>query len=155
MGGSYEAGTIVDWRATALVPVRLTSANDQIRFDENKTYALFGLTSDLATSLCDWMSSRGARTIVLTSRNPNIDERWLEEISRAGVHVGVFSNDITDQTAVEELVATIRREFPPIGGIMNGAMVLQDVPFSEMSFEIMEKVLRPKVLGTMHLDRLF
>lgn len=91
MGGSYEAGTIVDWRATALVPVRLTSVNDQIRFDENKTYVLFGLTSDLATSLCDWMSTMGARTIGLTSRNPNIDERWLEEISRAGLHVGVFS----------------------------------------------------------------
>lgn len=55
--------------------------------------------------------------------------------------------DITDQTAVEELVATIRREFPPIGGIMNGAMVLQDVPFSEMSFEIMEKVLETQGTG--------
>ncbi|KID64409.1 Polyketide synthase, KR, partial [Metarhizium hybridum] len=91
MGGSYEAGTIVDWKATALVPVRLTSVNYQIRFDENKTYVLFGLTSDLATSLCDWMSSRGARTIVLTNRNPNLDKSWLEEISRAGVHVKVFS----------------------------------------------------------------
>lgn len=64
-------------------------------------------------------------------------------------------SDITDETAVEELVGNIRRSFPPIAGVMHGAMVLEDGPFSEMSFEAMTKVLRPKVLGTIHLDRLF
>ena len=56
---------------------------------------------------------------------------------------------------MEELVGKIRRSFPPISGITQGAMVLEDAPFSEMSFETMDKVLRPKVPGTIHLDRLF
>ncbi len=56
---------------------------------------------------------------------------------------------------MEALVGEIRRSFPPIAGVMHAAMVLQDSPFSEMSVEVFEKVTRPKVLGTIHLDRLF
>lgn len=52
-------------------------------------------------------------------------------------------------------MATIRREWPPIAGIMHGAMVLQDAVFSEMSHETMTKVLRPKILGAIYLDQLF
>lgn len=52
-------------------------------------------------------------------------------------------------------MATIRREWPPIAGIMHGAMVLQDAVFSEMSHETMTKVLRPKILGAVYLDQLF
>jgi len=65
------------------------------------------------------------------------------------------SSDITDRAAVEQLVDKIRQSFPPIAGIMHGAMVLEDVPFSEMSLETMTRVIRPKVLGAVHLDRLF
>ncbi|KAK3996228.1 hypothetical protein QBC44DRAFT_404939 [Cladorrhinum sp. PSN332] len=147
--------TIVDWKSESKIPVKLQSVDALIRFDGNKTYVLFGLTSDLGRSLVDWMGSHGARTVVLTSRRPDIDSRWLAESRTKGMRVEVFANDITDQSAVEKLVGDIRSTFPPIAGIMHGAMVLQDTPFASMPFETMDKVLRPKVLGTIHLDRLF
>ncbi|KAI3317853.1 putative polyketide synthase [Xylariaceae sp. AK1471] len=146
---------IVDWEAESKVPVKLASVNDQIMFKQDRSYVLFGLTSDLATSLCEWMASRGAKNIILTSRNPSLNETWLETIRAAGVLVTAFANDITDKSAVERLVQQIRQDFPPIAGIMHGAMVLQDTPFSEMTLETMNRVLRPKVLGTIHLDELF
>lgn len=49
----------------------------------------------------------------------------------------------------------IRQNFPPIAGIAHGAMVLDDVVFSEMPLEKMTKVLRPKVNGAMYLDEIF
>ena len=64
-------------------------------------------------------------------------------------------SDITDREAVHALVAKIRSTFPPIAGIAHGAMVLEDTSFFEMSYETMQKVLRPKVLGCIHLDELF
>lgn len=64
-------------------------------------------------------------------------------------------SDITDKEALEALVAKIRDEFPPIAGIMHGAMVLEDSSFFEMSYETMQKVLKPKVLGCIHLDEMF
>lgn len=44
---------------------------------------------------------------------------------------------------------------PPIAGVANGAMVLQDSLFDNFSFENFNKVLAPKVIGTQLLDQLF
>lgn len=83
--------TIVDWEAEQQLPVQLTSVDSATRFEGNKTYVLFGLTSDLGLSLCDWMVSRGARNIVLTSRRPQVDERWLSQKKKVGVRIEVIS----------------------------------------------------------------
>jgi hybrid polyketide synthase/nonribosomal peptide synthetase ACE1 len=64
-------------------------------------------------------------------------------------------SDITDKAALSSLVDTIRRDFPPIAGVAHGAMVLDDVSFSEMPLEKMIKVLRPKVNGAIYLDEIF
>jgi hypothetical protein len=44
---------------------------------------------------------------------------------------------------------------PPIIGVLNGAMVLRDISIQNMSFEHMSDVFRPKVYGSIHLDRIF
>lgn len=44
---------------------------------------------------------------------------------------------------------------PPVAGIVNGAMMLQDTLFSDMDLETLEKVMRPKVYGSSHLDEIF
>ncbi|TPX24000.1 putative Hybrid PKS-NRPS biosynthetic cluster [Coccidioides immitis] len=146
---------VVNWSNTVDIPVRLASVDKQMHFAADKTYVFFGLSSDLGQSLCNWMAYHGARNLILTSRTPKVDPRWLSEMESIGVRVKVYSNDITDKTSLEALVAEIRREFPPIAGIMHGAMVLDDTSFFDMSFESMNKVLKPKVLGSIHLNELF
>lgn len=49
----------------------------------------------------------------------------------------------------------ITTSMPPISGVANGAMVLRDVSLITMTFEDFITVLRPKVQGTLNLDRLF
>lgn len=49
----------------------------------------------------------------------------------------------------------ICRTMPPIAGVANAAMVLEDLLFSNMDYETMNKVLRPKVDGSRILDELF
>lgn len=44
---------------------------------------------------------------------------------------------------------------PPVAGIANGAMILRDAMFENMSFEDFMVCLRPKVDGTILLDELF
>ncbi|KAI0412784.1 putative polyketide synthase [Xylaria grammica] len=148
-------GMVIDWGAESKVPVKISSVNDKVSFKSDRSYVLFGLTSDLATSLCEWMASRGATNIILTSRNPSLNKTWLDTMQASGVRVTAFANDITDRSSVKCLIKHIHRDFPPIAGIMHGAMALQDTPFSEMTIDTMNKVLRPKVLGTIHLDETF
>ena len=44
---------------------------------------------------------------------------------------------------------------PPIAGVLNGAMVLRDTSIRNMTFAQLDQVVRPKVLGSLNLDRLF
>ncbi|KAL8701231.1 MAG: hypothetical protein Q9224_000596 [Gallowayella concinna] len=156
MGAQNVGGpVIIEWTMPGKVSLQLSSVESQTHFAPDRTYVFFGLTSDLGTSLCDWFVSRGARNVVLTSRNPKIDKRWLDQMKTTGARIEVFANDITDRKALGALVAKIRDEFPPIAGIMHGAMVLEDTSFFEMSYETMQKVLKPKVLGCIYLDELF
>ncbi|GLA70749.1 nonribosomal peptide synthase [Aspergillus tubingensis] len=44
---------------------------------------------------------------------------------------------------------------PPIAGVANGAMIMEDVQFDHVEFESMERSMKPKVLGSKLLDEAF
>ena len=62
---------------------------------------------------------------------------------------------MTDEKALRAVHRTIVESLPPIVGVLNGAMVLRDVTVRNMAFDQVSDVIRPKVLGSMHLDRIF
>jgi thioester reductase-like protein len=64
-------------------------------------------------------------------------------------------SDVTDEKALRIVHQAIVETFPPIVGVLNGAMVLRDVSVRNMSFEQVTDAIRPKVLGSIHLDRIF
>lgn len=49
----------------------------------------------------------------------------------------------------------IRRTFPEIAGVANGALILRDKAFTNMDLETFQDVVRPKVDGTIYLSELF
>lgn len=49
----------------------------------------------------------------------------------------------------------IKKRFPPIAGVANGALVLRDKLFTNTTLEDFEAVMKPKVTGTLNLDQLF
>ncbi|CAJ2500621.1 Uu.00g034740.m01.CDS01 [Anthostomella pinea] len=59
------------------------------------------------------------------------------------------------EAAVTLLHADIVRTFPPIGGVVNGAMVLSDGLLVDMTFDSLQKVMKPKGVGSSNLDDLF
>ncbi|KAH8896247.1 PKS-NRPS hybrid [Thozetella sp. PMI_491] len=146
---------MIDWSASPPVPAIVQPIDSYISFSPNKTYILFGLTSDLGLSIAEWLVAHGARHVALTSRSPKIDEAWLPLMQNAGVEMKVFASDITSEEALREVVAEIRNTMPPIGGIANGAMVLMDSTFSDTSLDQTLRILAPKVQGTTYLDSIF
>ena len=59
------------------------------------------------------------------------------------------------EKALRAVHQTIVESLPPIVGVLNGAMVLRDVSVRNMTFNQVIDVIRPKELGSMHLDRIF
>ncbi|EOD43327.1 putative lovastatin nonaketide synthase protein [Neofusicoccum parvum UCRNP2] len=155
---SVPSGTnlaVVDWTAASKVTATLEPVDSKSLFAKDKTYFLVGLAGDLGQSLTKWMIDHGARYIVLTSRNPRIDKQWLASFEGTGAVVKICPNDITNKSALQQLYKEISETLPPIAGVANGAMVLEDTPVADMTLEKMQKVLRPKVEGSMYLDELF
>lgn len=82
---------VVDWTSSGLLPVRVTSLDSGPLFQGDKTYWLAGLTGALGVSLSDWMIDHGARSLVLTSRSPQVDADWISSHERNGVAITIMS----------------------------------------------------------------
>lgn len=148
---------VLDWHTERgkEIPVTLQAADSQNLFRSDKTYVLFGYSSDLAQNMCTWMAEHGLRHVVLTSRSPNVSPSWLQRMHNLGVHVRVERNDITNKAQVQTLIENLRRTMPEIRGLVSGAMVLEDAGIPSLTMDLVEKQLRPKVQGTVHLHEAF
>ncbi|KAK1998424.1 hybrid PKS-NRPS protein [Colletotrichum falcatum] len=125
-------------------------------FHPDKTYLFAGITSDLGLLVAKWMAENGARLFALTSRNPKIPSLWLQEMSKLGAEaVRVFSMDVTDPNSVGRTCDTIGRTMAPVGGVVLGAMVLNDTLLENMPLETLQATMVPKVEGSRLVEDYF
>ncbi|KAI1081410.1 putative polyketide synthase [Whalleya microplaca] len=139
-----DLSMVVDWTTSPKQLAQVSRLDSRPMFKGDKTYWMVGLSGALGISLCDWMIDRGARYLVLTSRNPKIAVEWVRDHAARGV-----------KPRLRSVHAIICKTLPPIIGVLNGAMVLRDVSILNMSYEQLVGVTRPKVLGSIYLDRIF
>ncbi|CAJ0553155.1 Ff.00g116670.m01.CDS01 [Fusarium sp. VM40] len=151
---NQEPVSMVDWTASS-VSVRVRPIDHTNVLSPDKTYLLVGLSGEVGQSLCQWMVSRGARNIVLTSRKPQVDPDFIHNLEKKGADIRAIALDITSRDSLKRCLDTIKRTMPAIGGIAHGALILSDSPFEDMTLEQMIKVLKPKVEGSQMLDDFF
>lgn len=147
---------MIDWRAERTVSQTIKPLAGTRLLTPNKTYVLVGLTRDFGQSLCTLFVQQGARHIVLCSRNPPKDQpQWQKEMIAKGIKVQFRSLDVTKLDKVIEFKKNLNKTLPPVGGVVNGAMVLDDRVFSQMSLETLHRVMNPKTIGSKNLDIVF
>ncbi|OQE41240.1 hypothetical protein PENCOP_c005G01989 [Penicillium coprophilum] len=153
---SYKHATYaVHWPVYGFVEIEVRPLEAEALFSKDKTYILVGLSGSMGQSLCEWMVSNGAGCVCLTSRRPKVDEDWLKSFRGTGATIKVVPMDVLDKENLQRAVDDIRATCPPIAGIANGAMILEDQLFSNMSAESMQRVLGPKIDGSKNLDDIF
>jgi len=64
-------------------------------------------------------------------------------------------SDATNREAWVNFKDEIKKNLPPLAGIINGAVVLQDQMFLDMDIDVFNKTLAPKIDSTIHLDEVF
>jgi hypothetical protein len=83
--------TIIDWEKDSSLPVQQTRLDSSTMFKgADSTYWIVGMSGALGLSLTDWMISKGARNVVLTTRNPDVAPEWLAAHKRRGATVAVL-----------------------------------------------------------------
>ncbi|KUM65672.1 hypothetical protein ACN42_g1443 [Penicillium freii] len=133
-----KADCIVKWAGSQseALNVQVKTASQTLSLSSQKTYLLVGMTGDLGRSICHWLITKGARHVVLTSRSPKVDPHWIQEMFKLGANVVPMQLDVSDR-------------------VVNGALVLNDCAFDEMSLETMQATFAAKVDGSILLDELF
>lgn len=83
--------TVVDWTRDDSVLVNIQPVDTNLKFANDKTYWLVGLTGDLGLTLCDWLIRHGARSIVISSRKPAVSKEWIKQCEDLGAKISLFA----------------------------------------------------------------
>lgn len=133
---------------------KLMNAISRTYMHKEKSYILVGGLGGFGLEFANWMVSRGAMKIVLTSRSgiktgyqSLMIRRWRER----GVTVEIDTNDVTTLKGAQKLMKDSTK-LGPIGGIFNLAAVLRDGLMENQTEADFKAVALPKVNGTKFLD---
>lgn len=78
--------------------------------------------------MAKWMSTKGARNIVLVSRSGSVNDKLeslIHELASHGTQIFVKACDVSSRADVERLVDVELVHLPPVRGLVHGAMVLR------------------------------
>ncbi|GAM42968.1 hypothetical protein TCE0_044f17402 [Talaromyces pinophilus] len=126
-------------------------------FDQNSTYLVAGGLGSLGKSIVQWMSSRGARHFILLSRSGARTEdakTFIHELEAMGVRVYAPACDISDKSALEDVIAYCSEKMPPIKGCIQASAVLKDITYAKMTLDDWTAATKAKVQGSWNLHTL-
>ncbi|KAG9238586.1 hypothetical protein BJ875DRAFT_415989 [Amylocarpus encephaloides] len=126
-------------------------------FESNATYVIAGGFGGLARSIARWMTSRGAKNLILLSRSgpkPGAPQDLVEDLTRQGICVKCPKCDICSAEQLSMVLKTYENVLPPIKGCIQGSMVLQDSSFMNMTYDQWITTIKPRVQGTWNLHSL-
>ncbi|KAI9729806.1 MAG: hypothetical protein M1818_008384 [Claussenomyces sp. TS43310] len=116
-----------------IVPVR--RAPKTLHFRNDACYLIVGGLKGLCGALAIYLAKSGAKNLAVISRSGHADEKSraiIKQINALESRVDLLTADITIKEDVERAFNETK---VPIGGIIQGAMVLRDRPFDSMALE--------------------
>ncbi|KAL8907696.1 MAG: hypothetical protein Q9207_001265 [Kuettlingeria erythrocarpa] len=152
--GKHMGKIVVSVDADDLVPVLPPTASTTLRADSS--YLIVGGLGGIGKSVCHWMADRGARNLIVLSRSASAQEKassFVAEMDKVGCKVRAVGCDISDLAQLEIALGACAREMPPIAGVIQGAMVLQDSILEQMTLEDYYAATHPKVQGSWNLHQ--
>ena len=120
------------------------------------TVLITGGTGGLGLRLAEWLASRGARHLIVSSRRGPAAAALaqIERLRSSGTSVLVLNADVADETAFARELDRSRNDQPPITGVFHLAGVLDDGRIETQTRERFSAVMRAKVQGAWNLHRL-
>ncbi|KAH6658934.1 hypothetical protein BKA67DRAFT_509967 [Truncatella angustata] len=154
--GKHMGKIIISVGPDDLVPVvphmLVTKLNPQA------SYLVVGGLGGIGRSVCHWMVENGAKNLIVLSRSANSSQRttsFVTEMAEAGCKAKAIRCNIAYQSDLDRALDDCRSEMPPIRGVVQAAMVLQDSILEQMSLADYQAAVSPKVDGSWNLHQAF
>ncbi|MDI1488099.1 MAG: putative PKS/NRPS-like protein biosynthetic cluster [Ramalina farinacea] len=125
--------------------------------DTDATYLIAGGLGGIGRVIALWMIEKGAKNILLVSRNaeshPNAKE-LVETANSEDCDLQIRNCDVSSESSLVKLVADrSAASLPPIKGVINCAMVLDDTILERMTFEQWQRGVQSKISSSANLHK--
>lgn len=129
-----------------------------VKLHPDSSYLITGGVGGIGKSIAEWLLNKGARSLILMSRNATTESSaapFVQKLETAypGCKIHLMSCDISESSELAVTLKKCSRELPPISGVIQAAMVLQDSIIENMNVEDFNAAIRPKVRGTWNLHQ--
>ncbi|WP_234121289.1 type I polyketide synthase [Clostridium hydrogenum] len=148
----------------------ITEREDNIEINDGDTFVITGGTGPLGGEIACALSEKAKIKLALLGRtnlpapeeikgniNPLLRDKLnlIEKLRKLGAEVEYFAVDVTDYEKMKICIQKIKDKFGEIKGVIHAAGVVDytELNFSNKTFEGIEKVLLPKVKGTIVIDK--
>ncbi|KAE8822419.1 hypothetical protein PTNB85_10447 [Pyrenophora teres f. teres] len=159
-----EAAQVVQDGSHSSQVVMVPEANDQvlvaqkppqsISLDSSASYLLSGGLGGLGRSIAHWLVKHGAKNLIFISRSgaaSSSAQAFISSLHSSHIRTAILQCDISDCLELSDQLATTLKTFPPIKGIIQGAMTLNDSLFTTMTSTQWTSTIFPKVYGSKNL----
>ncbi|KAM3433240.1 hypothetical protein NHJ13734_006549 [Beauveria thailandica] len=155
--GKHLGKLILNLKSSEVLKVQPATPS-RATLQSNKSYLVVGGTGGLGKAIVRLLVHMGAKRIVTLSRSGAAAAgmaAFVKEMAMAGVQVMAVKGSVLDNSSLDEIKAAAGDM--PIKGVIQAAMALhrhaKDAAFEQMSHSEWCDGIRPKVQGTMSLDR--
>ncbi|KFH40913.1 Lovastatin nonaketide synthase-like protein [Hapsidospora chrysogenum ATCC 11550] len=154
--GKHTGKILVSTGAEHVVPV--VPGKEAVKLRADASYLLAGGFGGIGRSLIRWFVAHGARNILVLSRSVasrSDSADFVKEIEGQGCRVVLKNCDIAVADDLSRAFNESSSELPPVKGVIQAAMVLNDSVFEHMDHQQWSDATRPKVLGTRNVHDFF
>ena len=155
MQGAGHIGKIVLEFGETLTVRRAAPHSPTVRAD--RSYLVTGGLDGFGLEAAAWLAEQGARSIALLSRRgedtPGCQDA-LDRLQALGAEAVAYRCDVANETALAGVLAAVRESMPPLGGVIHGAVGMDDGLLPAMDADRFDQALQAKFCGTDVLDRL-
>ena len=136
-------------------------------------YLITGGLGGIGMQIAQHLSAQKPVKLALLARRGLPPETQWDEIASAGIEsqasqrieqvralralgadVMVVAGDVTEEDSLAAALDQIRAAYGPLNGIVHAAGIMDDAPLMTKDARAMQRLLAPKVTGTINLDRL-
>ncbi|KAI1762472.1 putative polyketide synthase [Hypoxylon sp. FL1150] len=149
--GKHIGKIVVSYEKSKTVKLPIRPALPTLRLRSDASYLISGGFKGLCGSLAIYLARNGARNIVVMSRSGYKDpasRATIFNLDAMGVKTDLVVGDVTN---IDDVRRAFKSASKPIVGVIQGAMVLRDRMFAQMTPQEFREPIPPKVKGTWNL----
>lgn len=163
-----------NWWTQQFEPVKLTDATEESRLRQQGVYLITGGLGGIGLTIAEDLATRFQARLVLvgrssfpeeatwdawldahTDRDPTSQKiRRLREMKAVGAEIAIVTGDVADLQDMQQAIDTATGRFGQLHGVIHAAGTIGDGAIQTKSPEAIDRVLTPKVHGTIVLDEL-